>query len=134
MAEESEQLSVGYMFNGSTCSLSFDQDGEQVVSVGGIEEPSVQVVSINDTEEAFSTHIIPIEEDDNDDDDDDDEDEVDEKKEADKAAGDSKVCVNAADLCCFSFKNNPQFTRFPLFQEPNESAEEKTNKTSKDEL
>ncbi|CAI5675723.1 unnamed protein product [Oreochromis niloticus] len=70
MAEESEQLSVGYAFDGSTCSLSFDQDGEQVVSVGGIEEPSVQVVSINDTEEAFSTHIIPIEEDDDDDDDD----------------------------------------------------------------
>lgn len=80
--------------------------------------------------------VLPKEEKDEDDDDedDDDEDEVDEKKEADKAAGDSKVCVNAADLCCFSFKNNPQFTRFPLFQEPNESAEEKTNKTSKDEL
>lgn len=82
--------------------------------------------------------VLPKEEkdedEDDDDDDDDDEDEVDEKKEADKAAGDSKVCVNAADLCCFSFKNNPQFTRFPLFQEPNESAEEKTNKTSKDEL
>ncbi|CAI5680885.1 unnamed protein product [Oreochromis niloticus] len=47
-------------------------------------------------------------EDDDDDDDDDDEDEEDEKKEGDKAAGDSK--------------------------EPDESAEEKTNKTSKDEL
>ncbi|XP_040014850.1 gastrula zinc finger protein XlCGF49.1-like [Xiphias gladius] len=32
----------------------------------------MQVISINDTEEAFSTHIIPIEEDDDDNDDDDD--------------------------------------------------------------
>ncbi|XP_063331256.1 protein disulfide-isomerase A2 [Pelmatolapia mariae] len=56
--------------------------------------------------------VLPKEEkdedDDDDDDDDDDEDEEDEKKEGDKAAGDSK--------------------------EPDESTEEKTNKTSKDEL
>ncbi|XP_044036732.1 zinc finger protein OZF isoform X2 [Siniperca chuatsi] len=70
MAEELEQLSVGFSADCSTCSLSFDQDGEQVVSAGGIEEPSMQLISINDTEEAFSTHIIPIEEDDDADDDD----------------------------------------------------------------
>ncbi|XP_073350320.1 uncharacterized protein [Pagrus major] len=72
LAEEPEQLSVGYSADGSTCSLSFDQEGEQVASAGGVEEPSMQLISINDTEEAFSTHIIPIEEDDDDDDDDDD--------------------------------------------------------------
>ncbi|XP_031168412.2 zinc finger protein 717-like [Sander lucioperca] len=70
IAEEPEQLSVSY--SGSTCSLSFEQDGEQVVCAGGIEEPTIQFVSISDTEEAFSTHIIPIEEVDDDDDDDDD--------------------------------------------------------------
>ncbi|XP_051245257.1 zinc finger protein 691 isoform X2 [Dicentrarchus labrax] len=62
IAEEPETLSVGYSADGSTCSLSFDQDGEQVVSAGGIEEPPMQLISISDTEEAFSTHIIPIEE------------------------------------------------------------------------
>lgn len=67
MAEEAEQLSVDYMFDGSSCSLSFDQDGEQVVSTAGIEEPPVQMVSIDDAEEAFSAHIIPIEEDEDDD-------------------------------------------------------------------
>lgn len=69
-AEEPEQLSVGYSADGSTCSLSFDQEGEQLVSAAAIEDPSMQVISINDTEEAFSAHIIPIEEDDDDDDDD----------------------------------------------------------------
>ncbi|XP_028454371.1 zinc finger protein 350 [Perca flavescens] len=64
IAEEPEQLSVSY--SGSTCNLSFDQNGEQVVCAGGTEEPTIQLISINDTEEAFSTHIIPIEEDDND--------------------------------------------------------------------
>ncbi|CAN9505605.1 unnamed protein product [Ophioblennius macclurei] len=74
MAEEQAPLSVGYLIDGSTCSLSFDQNGEQLVSTGGLDEPSVQLVSINDTEEAFSAHIIPIEDDDDDDvvDDDDD--------------------------------------------------------------
>lgn len=70
-AEEPEQLSLGYSVDG----LSFDPDGEQVVSAGGIEEQSVQLVSINEeaeeAEETFSTHIIPIEEDDDDEDDDD---------------------------------------------------------------
>ncbi|XP_023260093.1 gastrula zinc finger protein xFG20-1-like [Seriola lalandi dorsalis] len=82
-AKEPEQLSVGYSADGSTCSLSFDQEREQAVSADAIEEPSVQLVSINDTEaeEAFSTHIIPIEEDEEDeeegeDDDDDDDDDV----------------------------------------------------------
>lgn len=73
LAEAAEQLSVGYSADGSTCSLPFDLDGEQVASAGGIEEPPMQLISINDTDEAFSTHIIPIEEDDDDDDDDDDD-------------------------------------------------------------
>ncbi|XP_042248204.1 zinc finger protein 90 homolog isoform X2 [Thunnus maccoyii] len=67
-AGEPERLSVGYSVDGSTCSLSFDQDDEQIVSAGGLEEPSVQLLPVSDTEEAFSTHIIPIEEDDDDDD------------------------------------------------------------------
>lgn len=71
LAEEPEQLSVGYSADGSDCSLSFDQEGEQVASAGGVEEPSMQLISISDAEQAFSTHIIPIEEDDDDDDDDD---------------------------------------------------------------
>ncbi|CAK6978351.1 zinc finger protein 717-like [Scomber scombrus] len=60
LAEEPERLVVGYSADGSTCSLSFDQDEEQTVSAGGLEEPSMQLISVNDTEEAFSTHIIPI--------------------------------------------------------------------------
>lgn len=68
-AEEPEQLSAGCSADGSSCSLSFDQDGEQPVSADGIEEPSMQLMSISDTQEAFSTHIIPIEDDDDDDDD-----------------------------------------------------------------
>ncbi|XP_069559103.1 uncharacterized protein [Brachyistius frenatus] len=68
--EEPEELSFGCSVGGSTCSLSFDEDGEQIASAGGVEESSVQLVSINDTEEAFISHTIPIEEDDDDDDDD----------------------------------------------------------------
>lgn len=68
MSEEPEQLSVGFSVDGSTCNLSFDQDGEQAMSAGGTEEPSVQLVSVSDMGEAFSTHIIPIEEDDDDED------------------------------------------------------------------
>ncbi|XP_035510340.1 gastrula zinc finger protein xFG20-1 isoform X2 [Morone saxatilis] len=75
-AEEPETLSVGYSADGSTCSLSFDQDGEQVVSAGGIEEPPMQLISVNDTEEAFSTHIIPIEEEEEEEEEDDDDDDV----------------------------------------------------------
>lgn len=63
IADEPEQLPVGYFADSSTCSRPLDQNAEQVVSAGGIEEPS-----INDTEESFSTYIIPIEEDDDDDD------------------------------------------------------------------
>ncbi|KAK1877836.1 Zinc finger protein Gfi-1 [Dissostichus eleginoides] len=61
-AEEPE--SVGKSAHGSTCSLSLHQDGEQVVCAGGMEEPLMQLTSINDTEEAFSTLNIPIEEED----------------------------------------------------------------------
>ncbi|XP_019120528.2 zinc finger protein 2 isoform X2 [Larimichthys crocea] len=71
MAEEAEQLSVDFSADGSACSLSCDQDREEAVSAGSIEEPPMQLISINDTEEAFSTHIIPIEEDDDDEEDDD---------------------------------------------------------------
>ncbi|XP_070836613.1 B-cell CLL/lymphoma 6 member B protein-like [Chaetodon trifascialis] len=69
MAEEPERLLAGYTTDGSTCSLLFDQDGEEVVSAGGTEEPSTDLISIEDTEGAFSTHIIPIEEEEEDDDD-----------------------------------------------------------------
>ncbi|XP_037647037.1 zinc finger protein 765-like isoform X1 [Sebastes umbrosus] len=67
MAEEPELLSVGYSADGSACSLSVYQAGEPVVCAGGVEEPTVQLISISDTEEAFSTHIIPIEEEEEDD-------------------------------------------------------------------
>nr|XP_046270685.1 zinc finger protein Gfi-1b isoform X2 [Scatophagus argus] len=66
MAEELEQLSVGYLADSSTCSLSCDQD----VSVGDTEDQPMQLIPINDTGETFNSYIIPIEEDDNDDDDD----------------------------------------------------------------
>ncbi|KAK5856157.1 hypothetical protein PBY51_007773 [Eleginops maclovinus] len=63
-AEEPEILSVGNLAHGSTCSLSLDQDGEQVVCAGGMEAPLMQMISINDTEDAFSTLNSPIEEED----------------------------------------------------------------------
>lgn len=75
-AEELEQLSLGYSADGSTCSLSFDQGGEQAESADAIEEPSVQLIAINEIDEAYSSHIIPIEEDEEDGDDDDDDDDV----------------------------------------------------------
>lgn len=71
--EEPERVSASYLAGGSICSLPFEQDGDQVLTAGAIEEPSIQLVSITDTEEAFSTHIIPIEDDDDNDDDDDDD-------------------------------------------------------------
>ncbi|KAK2833318.1 hypothetical protein Q5P01_017207 [Channa striata] len=71
--EEPERVSASYLAGGSICSLPFEQDGDQVLTAGSIEEPSIQLVSITDTEEAFSTHIIPIEDDDDNDDDDDDD-------------------------------------------------------------
>ncbi|KAM4531229.1 uncharacterized protein PAE49_023460 [Odontesthes bonariensis] len=67
-AEEQEQLSADNSIDDSTCSLSFNQSEEQVVSADGIEDPTVQLMSVDVTEEAFSTHIIPIEEDEDDDD------------------------------------------------------------------
>lgn len=63
MTREPEPLLVSYSANDSPCSLPFDQGGEQVASEGVIEEPSMQLLSPNDTEEAFITHIIPIDED-----------------------------------------------------------------------
>lgn len=68
MPEKPEQLSIDYSAGGSTCGLPF----EQSVFVDGVEEPCIQLISINDTEEPFSTHIIPIEDDDDNEDDDDD--------------------------------------------------------------
>uniref|UniRef100_A0A8C5H6A7 C2H2-type domain-containing protein n=1 Tax=Gouania willdenowi TaxID=441366 RepID=A0A8C5H6A7_GOUWI len=61
--ERTEQLPIGYLFN----DLSFDQDGQQHVSPGGREDSSI-TYPINDTEGAFSTHIIPIDIDDDNDD------------------------------------------------------------------
>ncbi|XP_068192439.1 uncharacterized protein [Antennarius striatus] len=60
------QLSIGYQTN-NTFSMSFDQDEEQILSVCVTEDPSVHLLSINDTEEAFTTYMVPIEEDDDDD-------------------------------------------------------------------
>ncbi|XP_068434861.1 gastrula zinc finger protein xFG20-1-like [Clinocottus analis] len=72
---EEPALSVGHLAGGSTCGLLFDQDEEQVMCVGGNEEPSSHLICISDTEEAFSTHTVPIElEEEYDDDDDDDDD------------------------------------------------------------
>lgn len=78
MADELEELSVGFSMDSSTCSLSFDQDGEQLMSTGDYEESPVRLVSISDAvqeeeeredgEETFSTHIIPIEDEEEDDD------------------------------------------------------------------
>ncbi|KAG7505884.1 zinc finger protein 239-like isoform X1 [Solea senegalensis] len=65
---ELERLSVSYSADGSTYSLSFDQEEDLVESAVDTEEPSEEL-SINDTEETFSAHIIPINEDDDDDDD-----------------------------------------------------------------
>ncbi|KAK9535231.1 hypothetical protein VZT92_007625 [Zoarces viviparus] len=67
VSEEAEHRSVGHSPVGSTCSLSLDPDVEQVVCSGGNEEPTVQLISISDTEGAFSTHTIPIEEEEDDD-------------------------------------------------------------------
>ncbi|XP_070704376.1 oocyte zinc finger protein XlCOF29-like isoform X2 [Pempheris klunzingeri] len=90
VAETPERLPVGYPDGGSSCSLVFDQEGEQVAFAGAIEEPSMQLMSINDTEEAFSTHIIPIEEEeDYDEDDDDDVEFIDESQQ--------EMMMNAAD-------------------------------------
>lgn len=61
MAEGSEQLSVDYSMDGSSTCLSFDLAGKQMVSVGGIKKATVQMISINDTDGVFSSHIIPIE-------------------------------------------------------------------------
>lgn len=71
MTQESDQKSVDYSADGSTCSLSLDQYGQQDMLIGGTEETPVQL-SISDTmEETYSAHIIPIEvEDDNEDEDD----------------------------------------------------------------
>lgn len=66
MAEEREPMSVNYV-DGGTCGPSFDKDGAQLVSTVCLKDPSVQMVSINDPRDGFSTHIIPIEDDEDDD-------------------------------------------------------------------
>ncbi|KAM4717844.1 uncharacterized protein FYW61_017782 [Anableps anableps] len=89
---ESDQKSVGYSVDGSTCSFPLDQDGQQDTSLEGTEETLVQLMSINDkTEEAFSTHIIPIEVED----DDDDEEEEDEEEEEDDDDDDDVQFIQA---------------------------------------
>uniref|UniRef100_A0A1A8MV76 C2H2-type domain-containing protein n=1 Tax=Nothobranchius pienaari TaxID=704102 RepID=A0A1A8MV76_9TELE len=68
MAEESGQLPGDHSVNGnSTRSVPFDQGGENLTE--STEEPALQLISIGDTGEAFSCHIIPVEEDEDDDDD-----------------------------------------------------------------
>ncbi|XP_062263622.1 zinc finger and SCAN domain-containing protein 21-like isoform X1 [Platichthys flesus] len=62
-AVEPEPLSLGYAADGGTCTLSIDREGEPVESAAVIEKPSI---SNNDTRAAFSTYVIPIEDDDDD--------------------------------------------------------------------
>lgn len=64
IAEEPEHLSVGHSGGSSSCSLSLDQDGEKVVP----EDPSIQLISTENPEEALGTHVIPLDEDNDDDD------------------------------------------------------------------
>ncbi|XP_068606444.1 gastrula zinc finger protein XlCGF49.1-like [Brachionichthys hirsutus] len=63
---EAELLSAGCRAGSGALSISLDQDHKRILSVGVAEEPSVHLLSINGAEEAFSTYIIPIEEDDDD--------------------------------------------------------------------
>ncbi|CAJ1075250.1 zinc finger protein 54-like isoform X1 [Xyrichtys novacula] len=88
LTEEPEHLSVGCSGGSSSCSFSLEQDGEKVVS----EVPSIQLISVDNTEEALNSHIISID-DNNDDDDDDDDDDVqfipESEKELVKNTGDS---------------------------------------------
>ncbi|XP_029996591.1 myoneurin-like [Sphaeramia orbicularis] len=60
-AEDTEHLSISYSIDDDTCNPLFEQDGGHVAPPGSLDESSMQLMSINDTEEAFSTHIIPIE-------------------------------------------------------------------------
>lgn len=59
-AEEPEPLAVCLQ---STSSRSADQDEEQVLCAGGIEEPTTGLMSVADTERAFSIYTIPKEDD-----------------------------------------------------------------------
>ncbi|MEQ2268693.1 hypothetical protein XENORESO_011142 [Xenotaenia resolanae] len=71
MAEESDEQSADYSVDVSTCSFPLDQDGHQGMSSGGTEETTLQLMRINNTtEDIFSTHIFPIEVEDNEEDDD----------------------------------------------------------------
>ncbi|XP_060946705.1 zinc finger and BTB domain-containing protein 17 isoform X2 [Limanda limanda] len=65
-AVKPEQLSSGNSADGSTSMLSIDWKGEQVESAAALEKPSTQLISNNDTEEAFSTYITPMEDGDDD--------------------------------------------------------------------
>ncbi|XP_014886691.1 zinc finger protein 37-like [Poecilia latipinna] len=72
MAEESDQKSVDYSVDGSTCSLPLV--GQEDSLLESTEEALVQFISINDTtEEDFSAHIVPIEVEDDDDEDEEEE-------------------------------------------------------------
>ncbi|XP_034047008.1 zinc finger protein 510-like [Thalassophryne amazonica] len=71
IAQEPEQLSDAYTMEGSTCSMSFDQEEQQVATADGLQDPSVQLVTVSDAAEAYSSHIIPIEDDEDEDEDDD---------------------------------------------------------------
>ncbi|XP_020496510.1 zinc finger protein 239 [Labrus bergylta] len=93
MAEEPEQLSGG----SSSFNLPLDQDGEKVVSSGGIGEPAMKLISIDDTGEALSTTIIPID-DKNDDDDDEDVQFIDDSQQ--------ELMMNSADGLIYNRQQN----------------------------
>lgn len=65
MTEDPDQVATGFLADSSMCSLPFDQSSEPAVSVGAVEEPSMQ---FTDTGESSNPYIIPIEDDDDDDD------------------------------------------------------------------
>ncbi|XP_043955589.1 zinc finger protein 300-like isoform X3 [Gambusia affinis] len=120
IAEESDQKSVDYSVNGSTCSLPLDQDGQQDSLLESTEEPLEQFISINDTtEEDFSAHIIPIEVEDEEEDDDIDDDDVQFVKashneaESSPAVGPSHdeqqtLPTNSTDNCFTNVKDFPK--------------------------
>ncbi|KAF6727795.1 Zinc finger protein 510 [Oryzias melastigma] len=70
ISEEPEQLSVDYSVDDS--GLSFDQGREQVGV--GPEEAAVQLLPLNNSEDTFSAHIIPIEVEEEEEEEDDDDD------------------------------------------------------------
>uniref|UniRef100_UPI003AADEE72 uncharacterized protein n=1 Tax=Centroberyx gerrardi TaxID=166262 RepID=UPI003AADEE72 len=91
LAQEAEELSIEFSADDSR--LSFDQEEEQVLSAGGLGEPSMQLISSNDAEEVYSTHIIPIDE------------EEEEEEDEDEDEDDDGRIRNSCELCGKTFTN-----------------------------